>query len=495
MGMPLSFFSAFWAVQDRDRPGGRKASELFDRYSLFAFVLYDPREDIALHQRLQREWEMLDGLTGEHMLFFAPIDPPEAWRVDSDASERSFTRVAQQHISTATDRLSRERGYMPLVSRDPSQMTLAFRQILGVPAGIGSCLVIASSLHQARAWLLSTDASRVGPQLERLGSLANLASRKTMEDKEVEPYITRIAGEADAIIDALTLPASLAAVLTDVCAMTAAEGIIRDPMTEARARNQLLKSAQDKTRVDLEADPETALLRLSQACAVIAATRAPQRSRPFQDQSELDAAVSFQHRRCPPSLTPNARMNARTAQLLRTGDDCLRLITDGDIGNAEDPDYRVAVAAWSQALEHEMAELLGHEVRAGLGVMLPQFHWRRQPGRSDVVIRCASHRDPISFNQARPNSPDPERALWQPPTMGPLRLGWEAWRASNSMPVPRELVDLLLQCKDFRNAAAHPGEPIPFETACEAQAAIRRAIGMIAELGIRNWAGAMSARR
>lgn len=489
MGMPLSFFSAFWAVQDRDRPGGRKASEAFGRFSLFAFVLYDPREDFALHTRLQREWEMLDGLTGEHMLFFAPIDPPEAWRMDSDASGRSAMRVVRQRISTAADRLSRERGYMPLVSRDPSRTAVAFRQILGVPAGMGSCLVIASSLHDASVWLLSTDASRVGQQLERLGSLANLASRKAMEDNAVEPYIARIAGEADAILDVLTLPASLAAVLTDVCAMTAAEGTTRDPMTEARARGQLLKSAHDKTRIDLGVDPETALLRLSQACAVIAATPAPPRSLPFRDLSELDALASFQSRRCPSSLTPDAHMNTRTAQLLRTGDDCLRLITNGDIGDAEDPDYRVAVAAWSQALEHEMAELLGHEVREGLGVTLPEFHWRRQPGLSDVAIRSASQKEPISFNQARPNSPDPDRALWQPPAMGPLRLGWEAWRASNGRPAPRELIDLLLQCKDFRNAAAHAGEPVRLETAREAQVAMKRAIGMIAELGIRSWAG------
>jgi len=331
-----------------------------------------------------------------------------------------------------------------------------------------------------------------------------------MDRDVVEPYIARIAGEADAIIDALTLPASLAAVLTDVCAMTAAADIDRDPITEDRARNQLLKSAQDKTRIDLGADPETALLRLSQACAVMAATPVAQETRPFRGPSASDAAVSGLGCGAPPRRSlpfaartnarafepfvlhspgpPQARMSRRTEQLLRMGDDCLRLIRNGKLGEADSVDYRLAVAPWSQALEHEMAELLGHEVRAGLGVTLPEFHWRRQPGLSDVAIRSPSQRDPISFNQARPNSPDPDRALWQPPTMGPLRLGWEAWRASNSMPVPRELVELLLQCKDFRNAAAQPGEPILFETACEARAAIRRAIGMIAELGIRSWA-------
>jgi hypothetical protein len=492
MGMPLSFFSAFWAVQDRDRPGGRKASEVFDCYSLFAFVLYDPREDTALHQRLQREWEILDGLTGEHLLFFAPVDPPEAWVTDPRTSGRESMRLVQQRVDSARDRLSRERGYMPLVSRDPSRTTAGFRQLLGVPAGMGSCLVIATGLREAHTWLLSTDASRVGPQLERLGSLANLASRQDMPRQAVEPYIARIAGEADAIVEAIALPVSLAAVLTDVCAMTAVQGATRDSLTQARARDQLLKSTHERTRIYYEGGREMAVVRLAQTGAMLSVARGPHGSRA---EDEVDGLVSFKQLLGPLDPLLDPRTNARTAQLLRTGDDCLRLITDGEIGDAEDPDYRVAVAAWSQVLEHEMAELLGHEVREGLGVTLPEFHWRRQPGLRDVVIRSASQREPISFNQARPNSPDPDRALWQPPAMGPLRLGWESWRASKSMPVPRELVDLLLQCKDFRNAAAHPGEPVRFDTACEAQAAIRRAIGMIAELGIRSWAGEMSAWR
>ena len=141
----------------------------------------------------------------------------------------------------------------------------------------------------------------------------------------------------------------------------------------------------------------------------------------------------------------------------------------------------------SLMLEHEMEDLLGHEVRAGLGVRLPDFHWRRQPQLERIEIVCPSLREPISFNQARPNSPDPDRALWQPPAMGPLRLGWETWRAMIAAPVPRELIDLLLLCKEFRNAAAHPGEVMPLESALQAQHATRHGIKMIGELGIRNW--------
>jgi len=487
--MPLSFFSAFWAAQDRGRPGGRREAEAFGRFSLLAFVLYDPREDAALHRRLQGEWEILDGLTGEHLLFFAPVDPPAAWIADPDFARWGSMRLIRKRVAAAPDRLSRERSYAPLVSRDPSQTSASFRQMLGVPAGIGSCLVIARSLQDEQVWLLSTDASRVGPQLERLGSLASLAARQSMPRQAVEPYIARIAGEADAIIEALPLPASLAAVLTDVCAMTAAQGVVRetrDALTQDRALAQLRKSADERTRIYHGVDPDMAIRTLVQAGAVLAAGSATQP----EDRLEVHAyrmyvADSDEE----PWPFPKPPANSRTAQLLRMGDDCLRQIMAGQIGDRDDPDYRVAVAAWSQALEHEMAELLGHEVRAGLGVMLPQFHWRRQPGLHSIEIACASLSGPIPFNQARPNSPDPDRALWQPPAMGPLRLGWEAWRASNGKPAPRELIELLLRCKDFRNAASHAGEQVRLETAREAQVAMKRAIGMIAGLGIRSWAG------
>jgi hypothetical protein len=170
------------------------------------------------------------------------------------------------------------------------------------------------------------------------------------------------------------------------------------------------------------------------------------------------------------------------------GDKCLELLDAGAFDPIGEPDYRMPVALWSQALEHEMAELLGHEVRAGLGIELPKYHWRRQPELRGIAIEIPSHSGPISFNQARPNSPDPDRAPWQPPAMGPLRLGWEAWRARTDAPVPRELIDLLLRCKEFRNAAAHPGESLARATAHEAQLETKRAIAMIGGLGIRSWA-------
>ena len=221
MGMPLSYFSAFWAAQKRDRPGHEKAVELFGRFSMLAFVLYDPREDHDLHRRLESEWPMLDGLTGEHLLFFAPVDPPRPWLNDPRVSEREWMRPRGRRDEVAQDRISRERNYMPLDSRNPSATTAAFRQILGVPHGMGSCLAIARSVHDKHTWLLETSAVRVGAQLERLGPIAGLASRESIPDDALGGFVARLAADENALVATASLSGTLAGALTEICAISA----------------------------------------------------------------------------------------------------------------------------------------------------------------------------------------------------------------------------------------------------------------------------------
>jgi hypothetical protein len=498
MGVPLSFFSAFWAVQATDRPGHRKAVEVFGRYSLLAFVLSDPRSDPELHRRLRDEWSVLDDLTGEDLLFFAPVDPPEAWSMKPDVARRGWMRLARVSLSAASDRVSRERRYMPLVSRDPSETTLTFRQLLGVPPGMRSCLVIARSVHDERAWLLATSAERIGAQLERLALLAHRASRQSMSDETLGTSVARIARDSKAVADALALTAPLAAILTDACAIPASSSERSDQLTAERAKVQILQSGSAAVMLASSLPEDAAIARLAQAGALLAALPAP-----TSDSLESSVVPDFaprptlhRFRACHsprPELDfaerpPRLACHPRTKELLQMGDKCLALITDGAFDDIGARDFRMAVALWAQALEHEMAELLGHEVRAGLGVTLPEYHWRKQPGLQGIAIECAAHGGPIPFNQARPDSPDPDRALWQPPAMGSLRLGWEAWRARVDAPVPRPLIDLLLQCKEHRNAAAHPGAPIGQATALDAQNAVHRAIEMIVGMGIKSWA-------
>jgi hypothetical protein len=318
-----------------------------------------------------------------------------------------------------------------------------------------------------------------------------------MSDVTLGTYVARIARDSEAVADALTLSAPLAAILTDACAIPASTSKRSDQLTAERAKIQILRSGSAAVMLASNLPEDAAIARLAQAGALVATLPAP-----TSDSLESSVAPDFAPRRprrarvchslrrsldLAERPTPLAG-HPRTKELLQMGDKCLALITDGAFDDIGARDFRMAVALWAQALEHEMAELLGHEVRAGLGVTLPDYHWRKQPGLQGIVIECAAHGGPIPFNQARPDSPDPDRALWQPPAMGSLRLGWEAWRARVDAPVPRPLIDLLLQCKEHRNAAAHPGAPIGRATALDAQNAVHRAIEMIAGMGIPSWA-------
>jgi hypothetical protein len=456
-----------------------------------------------LHQVLRNEWSVLDGMSGENLLFFAPVDPPEAWIADPSISGRPTMQLLRKQIWFGADRVSQERHLLALVSQDPSATTSAFRQLLGVPPGMGSCVVIARDLNAQEVWLMSTDERRIGAQLERLGAIANWDARQPLPTEPFVSLLSRLSNDFESIVEALDLPVSLAAMLTDMCAMTALQGDSHDgrigAMTQRRAQEQLRSSVQLRLAAGRAVSDQEAHAQLAQTTVLL--TRASRvaslqqqtvRRRSVRYESEDRASMQFrvaeqQADEASPADSLILSSCQRTNQLLRTGNDCLMLTQAGVLGSREHPDYRLAISSWCQALEHEMAELLGHEVRAGLGIELPEFHWRKQPDKRDVTIECAAHNGPISFNQARAKSPDQDRALWQPPAMGPLRLGWETWRARIGIPAPRELSELLIRCKDIRNLAAHPSDPMPLELAHQAQLLTLRAIEMVNALGIRNW--------
>jgi hypothetical protein len=515
MGMPLSYFSAFWAAQKPERPGHHRAVELFRCFSALAFVLYDPVEDPELHRRLHDEWQMFDDLTGEHLLFFAPVDPPTAWAMEPQPQSVGGVRLVRKRLSTGPDRISQQRSLMPLVSQDPSQTTAALRQLLGVPYGMGSSLVIVRDVHAERAWLLSTGAARIGAQLERLGAIASLASRKSMPTAEFETYVARLAQEIDGLVDGLGFSRTIAEILTEACAISAAGARSTDGITALLAQSQLRQTVRDRASKDPAPSEDTAIADFARTGALVAAMTIPEvgpagrfmRGSKGAPEDRHEIAMSL-FRMEVPSVEPVAdrlpdassafwadvalpveKRQRRTIELMRMGDKCLALMEGGEFGEDLELDYRMPVSLWAQALEHEMAELLGHEVRNGLGVKLPDFHWRKQPGLQGIAIECDVHNGPIPFNQARPQSPDPDRAPWQPPAMGPLRIGWEVWRTRSGAPAPRELLDLLLRCKELRNAASHAGAPIPLETAHEARSLMNRSIELIGELGIRSWGG------
>jgi len=129
-------------------------------------------------------------------------------------------------------------------------------------------------------------------------------------------------------------------------------------------------------------------------------------------------------------------------------------------------DYRSPCLHWALAAEHELAEVLGHDVRGSLGVDLPQYRWRHQPGLPREAIDVPDGRA-ISFNERDPRSPRDAIARWQPPTFGPLRQGWRHWFPDPGRPGLKEFTDLWATVNHGRNPFAHPSDGITRERAIQ----------------------------
>jgi hypothetical protein len=474
---PLSHFNLFWAIQDPSRPGADRAADALAPFKLLGFVLYDPREDPDLHEELRSNWIDLDQLTGPQLMVIAPVDPPTAWQADPQVRNRPLMRVAPmlaRDRSRPSDALSRQRHYGTLVSRDPSRTAVAMRSLLGIDPGMGSCIVLTRNVNSRVAWVLSTSVRTVVADIERLGIRAGRLAATTIEDPELERLLSQVAKLGNSLIERLELEEPLSVTLTDVCASAAA--VSTDEINAKRATVQLRTSLARRMATTVAAPPDRLDASLARAAASLLLAG------DLRDGQGPGGNSPFPH-----SEAAIPEISSRAAQLMQYGDWLFDLMQTESMPPGIPPDFRFPIAAWSQALEYEMAELLGHSVRHGLGVSLPKYFWQHQPGLKGVKIVPPDLNREVSFNTAARGSLDPDTARWQPPTMGDLRLGWEEWRRRTGHAADPDLIEALTRANRLRNPAAHAGDAMPESAAIEARRYVREALARLLALGVPRW--------
>ena len=80
MGMPISNYTVLSALaQERDGHERAIALDALRPFNLFAFLIHDPKIHHDFDRRLTRLFDELDYVTGDKLLFFALVDPPEEW--------------------------------------------------------------------------------------------------------------------------------------------------------------------------------------------------------------------------------------------------------------------------------------------------------------------------------------------------------------------------------------------------------------------------------
>lgn len=451
MGMPLTSLDALSALRDARKGRARSdvarmAAEALQGFRLCCFVLYDPARDHDLDDRVLRRWQSLDRGTGPDVLFFAPVDPPEVWSQRPDVRHRPLLRLDRDHSGL----------FQPLRSRDRSETARWLAHLFDMPAGLGASLVVSRSLWSDRGWMMTTTAQTIEGQLSRLvtasravSSLDRPSSESDLEpqfESQLDKELAWISGDYDTAlvrshwarpIVELMLPVLQCAALTS----DASSDLGRSKLEELR---QLLQASALNATSRSTRDGHDRSVQQAGVMSAIAAAAC----------GALHASAPLP---CPVGVSESAR------RYWMQGEDLLGVVDSGAVPSL---DYRSPCLHWALAAEHELAEVLGHDVRGSLGVDLPQYRWRHQPGLHREAIDVPDGRA-ISFNERDPRSPRDAIARWQPPTFGPLRQGWRHWFPDQGRAGLKDFTDLWATVNQGRNPFAHPSDEITHERAIQ----------------------------
>ena len=423
--------------------GARDIVALLRRIRRCCFVLYDPQADPQLGHELGKFQHVRRGFGASDSLLLVPVDPPRP----PDADDvRNPLRSRGTILPGGNFTLDAP------TSRSPSATARCLAAQCGVPAGMGPVVVVVDSLAATGGWMIATSASMLERQLRVLmderwaengaGGAGRGGRRKTLasESQTLElaglsrqfgmPMVWRNWG--------LPLDVLMLVVIFSVCLQQGAgSGLSLSP-----------------DAFFTPPDPDDLL------------------ARALRGDSEQQVIAASAHRTfaaglaasppIPSVMLPTCGLTADATRFFSQGDDLMALI---DAGSTSTLDYRSPCLHWGLAAEHELADALGHDVRASLGVRMPENLWKVQPGLDPDSIDAGGQ--PVSFNRADRNTPRGAVGRWQPPPLGMLRAGWKHWYPEHSRAGFKSFTDLWARVNELRNACAHPSDEISRERALQ----------------------------
>jgi hypothetical protein len=434
MGMPINSYSILKTLamggEDYEVEEVKSALEPF---TLFAFILHDPQAHSDFHQRLTDLFERLDYVTGDKLLFFALIDPPSSWM------QRAKGREYYQKISNWETRAILDPNEAPQ-STDPSLTMFAFMNSLGISMNELPCVVITSNFNSQNYYHFPVHQNSIVEQLTELGFVAEKLDPQTANQKNIHE-ILRAYGFRPKGGSEQELTSNLAKTLSDALSFI----IAASPRSEfhQRASGQAKKSVQElyKTLNQMKStQPEEPNQDLDQLATTILSFMALLNQKPNSPQQDI---VPIERK----------LLEYESYQILRTASKVYELLMS-DQGRDIDSvlemtdDFSPGVIALSKVFEREVNLSMVHWARKQLGISLPEFYNRAQPGKNAV-------RGIANFNQER-------KGRWLPPGIGQSEKAISSL-AKESLPGGWDEVsyNFLMErwslIREKRNNAAHSG--------------------------------------
>ncbi len=183
-----------------------KMNEALKGFNLFAFIIHDPEKHSDFDREMGRIFDRLDYLTGEKLLFFALIDPPEEWL--RYGRQREYMKYLGDGKA-----LVLPNSQNTITSTDKELTVFSLATSLNIPIDMLPCIVITRNFCISDFVWVRTCENHVMEQLEELGYRARRAMNGVdlVSDKDMMQKIDLCEGSGSE-----SLEVNLARALTDV---------------------------------------------------------------------------------------------------------------------------------------------------------------------------------------------------------------------------------------------------------------------------------------
>ncbi|MCR4316002.1 MAG: hypothetical protein NUW37_06585 [Planctomycetes bacterium] len=439
MGMPISSYAVLSALADgRDSYEMETAQRALRPFNLFAFIVHDPEAHPRFHGVLARQFDRLDFVTGHRLLFFALVDPPVRWLDHGNGRDyyKLLARSGEADASWEAGELLNPK-HAP-VSADKSITAFSLANALRIPTDDLPCIVVTQGFQLNRFVWFRTSHDHVEEQLIRLGYFAERSDRPMSEVSQDWSEIDLCSSYGEE-----SLSNSLAKALSDALSFIVARTGWRKALNQARDTIARLYATIDRLKT---ASGEVMSEEVDRLCICLVSFLAQLNK---QELPSLDEFIAIRRE----------LLEADSFQILRTAHKVFDLLVSHQLNElvpraeGELLDFTPGVICLAKVFEKEANLSVVHWARRELGVSLPQYFNKPQPGLIATVTPSMPGGRKIDLNMGC-------RGKWLPPGIGQSEL---ACQKLSSARLPTDwaptnwhlLLSLWKKVREKRNEAAH----------------------------------------
>jgi len=359
------------------------AKKALEPFNLFTFILHIPEIHKEFDYYLNNNFDRLDFLTGEKLLFFSLCDPPEVWI--KHAESRNYYRHFR---SWELERL--HYPFSQTRSEDKYSATLALANSLGISFNELPCIVVTKDFNSAEFAVLQTNHIDLRNQFSELGYIARELKNDNIGLDNILKRVRNFKDETNIL--EVTLAKALSEALSFIV-INNSDNQVESVSAKKQAKQVLLKLLLELQQIKKFQNQlsinKTVLVELSmKICLLLSNVKS---NRPL-DHIPFDKN-NFDNESYSMLKTAYRVSNLLTAE--RNNNEIIKNVPD------EILDYTPGIVCFSKVFEKEINLSIVQWIRKYLGIDLPEYFNRLQPGKTAEYTPNIERGWPINFNSGR----------------------------------------------------------------------------------------------